>query len=228
VHESEGLLPAGKKAVDEVRTIHKSPNFRWLAAAAYAQKRTVVVCAWPAPTAISRYTRTVQRASSLIAQRRRVRALPASKRRRRCQLRKAAGRAYVERNLDRVIVLGPNERMVSEAKALRIESGAAVDGTGVASNVVAQRVVFTREIDGIPVVGAGSKARLPFLTTEPWNRFTMVGRVIGKRIACRRRRVPRRFCGEYRPWSGAHVNDGDSCHPDTPKCSSESGHRSRQ
>jgi hypothetical protein len=75
----------------------------------------------------------------------------------------AAGRAYVERNLDKVIVLGPNERMVPEAKAQRIESGVAVDGTGAASNVVAQRVVFTREIDGIPVVGAGSKVTITFL-----------------------------------------------------------------
>lgn len=36
-------------------------------------------------------------------------------------------------------------------------------GTGATSKVVAQRVVFTREIDGIPVVGAGSKVTITFL-----------------------------------------------------------------
>lgn len=98
----------------------------------------------------------------------------------------AAGRAYIARNLSRVIVLNRGERLVPEAKAARVEGGVATDGTRGYSTVVANRVVFTREIDGIPVVGAGSKVTLTFLNDGSvesfrydWPAYVRTGRTQG-------------------------------------------------
>jgi hypothetical protein len=60
-------------------------------------------------------------------------------------------------------MLRKGERLVPEATSVRIESGIATDGTSASSSVVSNRIVFTREIDGIPVVGAGSKVTITFL-----------------------------------------------------------------
>ncbi len=48
-------------------------------------------------------------------------------------------------------------------KYARIEAGVAPDGSSAANAVVGNRIVFTREINGIPVVGAGSKVTITFL-----------------------------------------------------------------
>lgn len=75
----------------------------------------------------------------------------------------AAGRDFIGRYLRDSIVLGPAERLEPETTSARTEGGVAADGTSSYSAVVANRIVFTREIDGIPVVGAGSKVTITFL-----------------------------------------------------------------
>jgi hypothetical protein len=74
----------------------------------------------------------------------------------------SAGRAYIDRRLSRTIVLQVGERLVSEKTSFRTEGGVARDGTDPVARVVEARVVFSREIDGIPVVGAGSKVTIGF------------------------------------------------------------------
>jgi hypothetical protein len=74
-----------------------------------------------------------------------------------------AGRDFIARYLTDTIVLGPAEKLEPEQTSARMEGGVAADGTSAYSAVVANRVVFTREIDGIPVVGAGSKVTITFL-----------------------------------------------------------------
>ena len=61
------------------------------------------------------------------------------------------------------MLLAPGERLEPEAISARTEGGVAADGTGAYSAVVANRIVFTRVIDGLPVVGAGSKVTVTFL-----------------------------------------------------------------
>jgi hypothetical protein len=75
----------------------------------------------------------------------------------------SAGRDFIARYLADAIVLGPSERLEPEMTSVRIEGGVAADGTAGYSAVVASRIVFTREIDGVPVVGAGSKVTITFL-----------------------------------------------------------------
>jgi hypothetical protein len=75
----------------------------------------------------------------------------------------ANGRAFIERTLSRLIVLQPDERLVLATTARRTEGGVAPGGGNAYSAVVAYRVVFSREIGGIPVVGAGSKVTVTFL-----------------------------------------------------------------
>jgi hypothetical protein len=75
----------------------------------------------------------------------------------------ARGRAFVEQTLGRVIALQQDERMVVAATSRRTEGGGAPSGGDAYSAVVAYRVVFGREIGGIPVVGAGSKVTVTFL-----------------------------------------------------------------
>ena len=75
----------------------------------------------------------------------------------------SAGRAYIERTLSKAIVLQRGERMVRAATSFRSEGGVARDGSAPYSAVTAARVVFSREIEGIPVVGAGSKVTITFL-----------------------------------------------------------------
>jgi hypothetical protein len=75
----------------------------------------------------------------------------------------ASGRAFVERTLSRLIVLQQDEQLVLAATSRRTEGGVAPGGERAYSAVVAHRVVFSREINGIPVVGAGSKVTVTFL-----------------------------------------------------------------
>ena len=75
----------------------------------------------------------------------------------------AAGRRFIARGLSRVIVLQRGERLVPEAASSRIDTEVRADGTSRRDAVVANRVVFTREIDGLPVVGSGSKVTVTFL-----------------------------------------------------------------
>jgi hypothetical protein len=94
------------------------------------------------------------RAHEIRADRSRAMALP--------QL-EAAGRDFIARSLADTVLLGPTERLEPEASSARTEGGVAVDGTSAYSAVVANRIVFTREIDGLPIVGAGSKVTITFL-----------------------------------------------------------------
>jgi len=96
----------------------------------------------------------------------------------------SAARAYIERTLSRVIILQPGERLVAVATSFRTEGGVARDGSSPYSAVVANRIVFSREIGGIPVVGAGSKVTITFLNDGSlesfrydWPSYTRTGRV---------------------------------------------------
>ncbi len=94
------------------------------------------------------------------------------------------GRAFVERTLSRLIVLQPDERLVLATTSRRTEGGVAPGGERAYSAVVANRVVFGREIGGIPVVGAGSKVTVTFLNDGSvasfrydWPVYTRTGRM---------------------------------------------------
>lgn len=76
----------------------------------------------------------------------------------------AKGRLFIDQALSRLIVLKPDERLVLAAISRRTEGGVAPGGEHAYSAIVAQRVVFSREIGGIPVVGAGSKVTVTFLS----------------------------------------------------------------
>jgi len=96
----------------------------------------------------------------------------------------SSGRDFISRALADTIVLGPAERLEPELTSARMEGGVAVDGTSAYSAVVANRIVFTREINGIPVVGAGSKVTITFLNDGSvesfrydWPQYTSTERV---------------------------------------------------
>jgi hypothetical protein len=91
----------------------------------------------------------------------------------------ASGRAFVERTLSRLIVLQQDERLVLAATSLRTEGGVAPGGERPYSAVVAHRAVFSREIGGIPVVGAGSKVTVTFLNdgSVDWPVYTRTSRM---------------------------------------------------
>ncbi len=93
------------------------------------------------------------------------------------------GRAFIEQGLSRLIVLQPNERLVLAATSRRTEGGVAPGGEHAYSAIVANRIVFSREIGGVPVVGAGSKVTVTFLndgTVESfrydWPTYARTGR----------------------------------------------------
>lgn len=79
------------------------------------------------------------------------------------QALETVGRAFIDRNLAKVIVLRDGERLVRAGTSFRTESGVATDGSHAYSAVVAARIIFSREIRGVPVVGAGSKITITFL-----------------------------------------------------------------
>jgi len=100
------------------------------------------------------------------------------------QALETAGRAYIDRTLSKVIVLHPGERLVPVATSFRTEGGVAKDGSMPYSAVVANRIIFSREINGFPVVGAGSKVTITFLNDGSvesfrydWPNYVQTGRV---------------------------------------------------
>ncbi len=74
----------------------------------------------------------------------------------------AAGRRFIATRLAGVVALRPGEQLVPEATYARNEGGIDSNGLRAAERTTAQRIVFTREIDGIPVVGNGSKIAITF------------------------------------------------------------------
>lgn len=73
------------------------------------------------------------------------------------------GQKFIDEKLSKLIVLGRGERLVLAATSQRTEGGVDTKGQNAYSAIVANRVIFTREIDGVPVVGAGSKVTVTFL-----------------------------------------------------------------
>jgi hypothetical protein len=96
----------------------------------------------------------------------------------------SAGRDFIARALPDTITLTQAERLEPELISARLEGGVAVDGTSGYSAVVANRIVFTREIGGIPVLGAGSKVTITFLNdgsvesfSYDWPQYTPTERI---------------------------------------------------
>lgn len=73
------------------------------------------------------------------------------------------GRALIESNLASQIVLGPNEELVALRADYRTEGGQDLNTGQITRAVVANRIVFGRVRDGVPVVGNGSKVILTFI-----------------------------------------------------------------
>ncbi len=99
------------------------------------------------------------------------------------QALETAGRAYIARSLASVITLGPGEALVAEATYSRVDGGSDAAGHVDAPKTTANRIVFTRELDGVPVVGNGSKVILTFLNDGSlesfrydWPRYVATGR----------------------------------------------------
>ena len=95
----------------------------------------------------------------------------------------AAGRAYIAKNLSKVVVLQPGDALVPEMVSLRTRGGVRGDGTVLPTLVVANRIVFRREINGVPVLGSGSKVTLTFLNDGTlqsfrydWPSYSQTGR----------------------------------------------------
>jgi hypothetical protein len=73
------------------------------------------------------------------------------------------GRAFIASKLASQIVLGPNEQLVAEHTNYRIEGGQDLKTEEISQAVVDNRIVFARTLNGVPVVGNGSKITLIFL-----------------------------------------------------------------
>lgn len=75
----------------------------------------------------------------------------------------SVGRAFIAAKLAGVIVLGLNEQLVALTAAYRIEGGQDLNTKTMAPDmVVANRVLFGRTINGVPVVGGGSTVAVTF------------------------------------------------------------------
>lgn len=72
------------------------------------------------------------------------------------------GRAVIASTLASVVLLGEGEQLVALNSGRRVEGGQSAQGGPVHSAVVANRIVFGRTIDGIPVVGGGSTVSVTF------------------------------------------------------------------
>jgi len=66
------------------------------------------------------------------------------------------GRAFIASNLAEVIVLGPGEEVVPISTDYRIDGGQDLISGELTSAVVANRIMFGRTLQGVPVVGGGS------------------------------------------------------------------------
>jgi len=73
------------------------------------------------------------------------------------------GRAFIASKLASQIVLGANEQLVAEHTNYRIEGGQDLKTGEISQAVVDNRIVFGRTLNGVPVVGNGSKVTLIFL-----------------------------------------------------------------
>lgn len=73
-----------------------------------------------------------------------------------------AGRAFVAANLSGVIALGPGEQLVALSTDYRIEGLQNLSTGAVTRSVVANRVLFGRTLNGVPVVGNGSTVVVTF------------------------------------------------------------------
>jgi len=74
------------------------------------------------------------------------------------------GRRYIAEHLAPVIALQPGETLVARRVAYRTEGGVDRNGTRAPDLITGQRVLFTREIGGRPVLGPGSKVTITFLS----------------------------------------------------------------
>jgi hypothetical protein len=72
------------------------------------------------------------------------------------------GRAFITSHLASEIVLGSDEELVALRADYRTEGGQDVATGEISQAVVANRIVFSRTIHGVPVVGNGSKVTLTF------------------------------------------------------------------
>ncbi len=76
----------------------------------------------------------------------------------------ALGRRFIGESLREFIALAPNDEILPLYSEFQIAGGAAVrDDRPSDERVVANTVVFTRAIDGVPVIGGGSKIAVTFL-----------------------------------------------------------------
>ena len=77
----------------------------------------------------------------------------------------ALGRRFIGESLREFIALAPSDEILPLYSEFQIVGGGAVrdDTLAEAERVVANTVVFTRAIDGVPVVGGGSKIAVTFL-----------------------------------------------------------------
>jgi hypothetical protein len=81
------------------------------------------------------------------------------------------GRRYIADQLASAIVLAPGETLVAKTAAFRTEGGVDRNGVFGPERITAQRIVFTREIDGRPVTGPGSKVTVTFLSDSSVESF---------------------------------------------------------
>jgi hypothetical protein len=73
----------------------------------------------------------------------------------------ARAREVLAKELSAFVQLGPNERLESWSVSRLVNSSVSASGEE-ASELVASRVLFTRVLDGVPVLGAGSKVSVIF------------------------------------------------------------------
>jgi hypothetical protein len=72
------------------------------------------------------------------------------------------GRAFINSNLISVIGLGPGEELVPVRTAYLIEGGQDMVTSKITRSVAANRIVFGRIVNGVPVVGGGSMVVVTF------------------------------------------------------------------
>jgi hypothetical protein len=73
-----------------------------------------------------------------------------------------AGLAYITSKLGASIVLGENEELVPLLTDYRVEGGQDLSTGVVTRSVAANRIVFGRKLNGVPVVGNGSRVVITF------------------------------------------------------------------
>lgn len=72
------------------------------------------------------------------------------------------GRAFINSNLSSVIGLGPGEELVPVRTAYLIEGGQDIATSKITRLVAADRIVFGRTVNGVPIVGGGSTVVVTF------------------------------------------------------------------